>query len=80
MSLSNQQLAKLAKLAIVQTVTSSELSAIVEDYEREGYKVIFPEPLNYKPEPMEVTPIKPVVHICTTCGRRIIKTGCGGCG
>ena len=77
MSLSNQQ---LAKHAVIQTVTASELQSICNDYESKGFNVNFPEPLNYKPEPMEVEPIKPVAHICTTCGRRIIETFCGGCG
>ena len=78
MSLSNQQLAKHANN--VPTPTAAELDVIADDYRREGYEVIFPEPLNYKPEPLEVTPIQYVVHLCTSCGRQILKQSCGGCG
>ena len=75
--MTNQQ---LAKHAVIQTVTASELAAIADDYESKGYEVRFPEPRATKAEGIQPTPIQYVVHLCTTCGRRIIETFCGGCG
>ena len=75
--MTNQQ---LAKHAVIQTVTASELAAIADDYESKGYEVRFPEPRATKAEGIQPTPIQYVVHLCTTCGRQILKQSCGGCG